>query len=239
MISVARHADRPTQPRPTPLRRVASGRANRRRVAGGASRVPPGLRSHPRAGPRRRTILRRPAPADAARRVVDPTARSPQPAAASVGSRTSHRPHGLHPTVLAAAAALVRREAVISHECATMAYGVDVLHTPRVATVDDVRPTLLRCGRRRRHPRCLVGRGRGRAVVRRRDHELCSVGRGHRQIRRTRRNRRGRECADLGRRHARTTGRHDRATASLGRRDHRAAGPGHRGRRFRVAARSR
>ena len=63
---------------------------------------------------------------------------SPLPAATT---EHSGRPHGLHPVVLAAAAALVRRDAVISHECSAMAHGVDVLHIPRLAM-------LTTCGRR-------------------------------------------------------------------------------------------
>ena len=49
--------------------------------------------------------------------------------------------HGQSPEVRAAAAALVRRDAVISHECAALARGIQVLLSPRLAT-------LTTCGRR-------------------------------------------------------------------------------------------
>lgn len=56
-------------------------------------------------------------------------------------------PHGARPEIAAAAAALVRRDAVISHECAGLAHGVDVLYQPRQAT-------LTTCGRRFSGARC-------------------------------------------------------------------------------------
>lgn len=42
---------------------------------------------------------------------------------------------GNRPEILAAAGALVRPDATISHECAALARGLDVLHTPAVATL--------------------------------------------------------------------------------------------------------
>jgi hypothetical protein len=50
-------------------------------------------------------------------------------------------PHGERPEIAAAAVALIRRDAVVSHECAALARGLDVLRTPRHAT-------LTTCGRR-------------------------------------------------------------------------------------------
>jgi very-short-patch-repair endonuclease len=48
------------------------------------------------------------------------------------GERTVH---GLRPEIVAAAVALVRPAAAISHECAALAYGLDVLHEPSQATM--------------------------------------------------------------------------------------------------------
>jgi very-short-patch-repair endonuclease len=55
--------------------------------------------------------------------------------------RFDQRPHGARPEVLAAAAVLVRRDAVISHECAALGHGLDVFSVPPHAT-------LTTCGRR-------------------------------------------------------------------------------------------
>ena len=43
--------------------------------------------------------------------------------------------HGFRPEILASAALLVRPGTVISHECAALAHGLDVLRTPAVATL--------------------------------------------------------------------------------------------------------
>ncbi len=43
--------------------------------------------------------------------------------------------HGLRPEIRASAVALVRPDAVISHECAALAFGLDVMRVPKVATL--------------------------------------------------------------------------------------------------------
>lgn len=44
-------------------------------------------------------------------------------------------PHGMRPEIRATAVALARPDTVVSHECAALADGLDVLRTPRVATL--------------------------------------------------------------------------------------------------------